>query len=392
MAGETISMIGTWMQMFAQGWVLTSLSLEATKLGILVFCGGFPTLLLTTFGGAIADRYDKRRILYIALGAQISLAVLVGWLVQTNAIAIWHLYAVTALLGVVAAFEMPTTSAFVPELVAREDLARALAIDRAVFHFTRMIGPAVGGYLVGQFGAPEAYYINAVSFLALTLAISTIGARARGSDEEEQRRQGPMSEGFEFVRRDPPTRAMVLLMAAAAVFASPFLMVTMPVYSRGVLGLDAEHMGWLLACSGVGSLTGSIGLLTVGRGHRALFVKAASTIAAIGLGGMAAAPSFVWAALSIVVMTVGLSSTFGTANIVIQERAPDPIRGRVSAVASMAFFGTLPFAGLVVSYIADHVGLRTAIAYGAAGLALATVILLLGRKQLSSAPPTTAQV
>jgi MFS family permease len=388
MAGETISMIGTWMQMFAQNWVLTTLTLEATKLGWMVFAGGIPTLFLAMIGGSLADRFDKRWILLGALTIQLILAVLVGWLVQSHQIAIWHLYTVTSLLGVVAAFEMPTVSAFIPELVAREDLSRALAIDRAIFHFTRMIGPAVAGYLIAKLGEPLAYYVNAATFVVLAAAILTIGPRPRGTQEEEDERKGPMRAGLDFVRKDPPTRAMILLMASAALFASPFFMVTMPVYARAVLGLDASGMGWLMAMSGVGSLSGAISLLKVRHGHRASFLKGAVTVAVIGLLGLAGAPHFGVAAVSIVLMTFGLSSGFGTAHIVIQERSPDAIRGRVSAVASLAFFGITPFAGLAVAAFADNIGLRRAMACGAIGYAVAGAALLMGRTQLAAAPKT----
>lgn len=388
MAGETISMIGTWMQMFAQNWVLTTLTLEATKLGWMVFAGGIPTLFLAMIGGSLADRFDKRWILLAALSIQLILAIVVGRLVQSHEIAIWHLYTVTALLGIVTAFEMPTVSAFIPELVARDDLARALAIDRAIFHFTRMIGPAVGGYLIGKLGEPLAYYVNAGTFVVLAAAILTIGPRARGTQEEERERKGPMSAGFDFVLQDSPTRAMILLMGSAALFASPFFMVTMPVYSRAILGLDATGMGWLMAMSGVGSLTGAVSLLSVRHGHRAAFLKCAVSAAVVGLLGLAAAPSFPIAAVSIVLMTLGLSAGFGTAHIVIQERSPDAIRGRVSAVASLAFFGIMPFAGLAVAAFADQIGLRRAMVCGAIGYAVAGAVLLLGRTQLAAAPKT----
>lgn len=388
MRGETISMIGTWMQLFAQGWVMTDLSLKAESLGWLTFCSGIPTLALAMYGGSIADRYDKRRILFVVLAVQVALAILVGGLVQHHSIAIWHLYAITALLGIVTAFEMPTVSAFVPELVAREDLAKALAIDRSLFHFTRIVGPAIGGYLIGHFGAPTAYYVNAASFLALGIALCTIPRRAIGSAEEEKERQGPMSAGFQFVRRDPATRAMVLLMGFAAIFVSPFFMVTMPLYARGVLGLDAGHMGWLMGFSGLGSLSGALTLLYVKKGYRTPFLRFATIMGAVGLGGMAMAPSFEVASVAMVCMTFGLSSGFGTANIVIQERAPDAIRGRVSAVASIAFFGTLPFAGLLISTVADHIGLRLAMGLGAIGFALAAFSLLAGHAHLSAEPKT----
>jgi MFS family permease len=390
MAGETVSMIGTWMQLFAQTWVLTELTRKALDFGWLHFVGGIITLLLTVVGGSLADRYDKRWILMAALTIQLILAVLVGWLIQSHQIAIWHLYSVAAVLGVVNAFEVPTVSAFVPELVSHDDLARALAIDRAIFHFTRMIGPGIAGFLIGSFGAPVAYYLNPATFIALAAAILTIGPRPVESHEEEQVRRGPMRAGFDFVRQDSPTRAMILLMAAAAFFASPFFMMTLTLYGRELLGLNETRMGFLVMVSGVGSVVGAISLLTVRHGHRAAFLKAAVTAGVAGLFGLAVAPSLAMAAISIVLMTFGLSSAFGTAHIVIQERTPHAIRGRVSAVASLAFFGITPFSGLIVTATADHIGLRQAMAGGAIGYAIAGALLLFGRTQLAAAPKTVA--
>jgi MFS family permease len=386
MAGEAVSMVGAWMQMAAQSWLLTTLTQKAWVLGAVSFAGGIPMLLLTMVGGSFADRFDKRRILYVVLATQIALATLVGWLVATGHIAIWQILVVTTLLGIAAAFEVPAVSAFVPELVANEDISKALAIDRSVFHATRLIGPALGGWLIGKFGVPTAYYMNALSFFALIAAISTIASRPRGTDEEEEQRKGPMREGLAFVRNDAPTRAMVLLMGGMTIFISPFLMIIMPLYSRIELGLGAEEMGTLIGISGFGSFVGSLGLLSIPKGRRALFLKCGATAVTIGIGGLALAHSMFTAGASLIVMTLGLSTSYGTANIVIQERAPDAIRGRVSAVAGMAFFGILPFSGLIVSSLADVVGLRLAMGCATAGYALTAAVLLLGRRQLSSAP------
>jgi len=258
-----------------------------------------------------------------------------------------------------------------------------------VFHFTRMIGPAVGGYLIGKFGVPLAYFLNAASFLALIWAVTTIPRRARGSEAEEEQRQGPMREGFDFVRRDVPTRTMVLLMGAITLCISPFLVVSMTLYGKKELGLNEEHIGWLMGVSGFGSFIGSIGLLRVHRGHRTAFLKCALLVAILGISILASAHRFSTACLGMVMLTLGLSSGFGTANIVIQERAPDAIRGRVSAVAGMAFFGALPFASVVVTLFADRVGLRTAMWCGIAIFSVFATLLLAGRKQLASAPPVS---
>lgn len=378
-------MVGTWMQTFAQGWVLTTLTSSALTLGLVNFAAGIPMLLLTMLGGSFADRYDKRAILHCVLIVQILLAVFIGWELAQGQIAIWHIFIAASLLGITAAFEVPAISAFVPELVEKGEISHAIAIDRSIFHATRLIGPAIGGFLIATLGVSAAYFINALTFLALILALLTIPRRPAGSAEEQEARKGPMSEGLRFVRLDGPTRRMVLLMAAMSCFCSPFLMIVMPLYARHTLSLGAEEMGMLMAISGVGSFAGSLGLLSIPRGRRTLALRLGGVSAVLALSGMAAATSLATACASIVFLTLGLSTAFGLSNITIQERAPDAIRGRVSAVAGLAFFGILPFSGLLVSTAVDLIGMRTALACSAVGYALC-VLTLLGRSPALSSP------
>ena len=204
MAGETISMVGTWMQIFAQGWVLTSLTHSAIVLGGITFSSGIPMLLLTLIGGNVADRFDKRRILYRrAHGADSIGVAILGWLVAIQTIQIWHIFVAATILGVAAAFEVPATAAFVPELVPREHIGTAIALDRSSFHFTRLLGPALGGWLIGRFGTASAYFLNALSFFALIAALLTIGPRTVGTAAEEEQRGGGIGPGLAFVKVGP---------------------------------------------------------------------------------------------------------------------------------------------------------------------------------------------
>ena len=390
MAGETVSMIGTWMQVFAQGWVLTSLTHSALVLGGINFAAGMPMLLLTLLGGSFADRYDKRRILYAVLAVQIIGAAALGWLVAHNCILIWHVLVAATILGIAAAFEVPAVSALVPELVSREHISAAIALDRSVFHFTRLIGPALAGWLIGRYGTASAYYLNALSFFALIAALLTIGPRLIGTAEEEEGRRSGIGQGLAFVRSDGPTRTMILLMAASTLFVSPFLMILMPLYSRVTLALPSDQMGALMAISGIGSFAGSMGLLSIPHGYRALTLKCAGATVAIGLAGLAAAPNLPLACAAIVCLALGLSTTFGSANIVIQERTPNHLRGRVSSVASLSFFGLVPFSGLILSSLVDFAGMRATMAGGAICFAASVAVLLWGVRQLSSAPSIEA--
>ncbi len=388
LTGEAISMVGSWMQFFAQGWVLTSLTQKAMILGAVNFSSGIPMLLLTLVGGTFADRYDKRRILYAIVTVQIACAVAIGRLVALHEIQIWHIFVTSVILGIAAAFDVPTVAALVPELVSREHISAAIALDRAVFHFTRLLGPAMAGWLIGQFGTASAYYLNALSFLAIVVALLTIGPRPIGTAAEEEQRKTGIKEGLDFVKADAPTRSMILLMSATTVFVSPFLLIIMPLYSRDTLGLPAEKMGLFMAISGIGSFTGALGLLSIPHGKRAAALKCAGAACAIGLAGLSIAPTLPIACCAIVCLALGLSTTFGIANIVIQERTPGPIRGRVSSVAGMAFFGLVPFSGLMISGAVDLLGMRPAMFSGAVCFGACVAMLLAGVKQLASAPGT----
>ncbi len=385
-AGETVSMVGTWMQFFAQGWVLTALTQKATVLGAINFASGIPMLLLTMLGGSLADRHDKRRILFCVLGAQIACALALGWLIASKGIAIWHILVAAIVLGIASAFEVPAVSALVPELVRRDQIGNAIALDRSLFHLTRLIGPAVSGALIGWYGAASAYYVNALSFLPLAAALLSIAPRVAGSADEEAKRSGGIRDGIAYVRGDAPTRSMIVLMSLTTFFVSPFLLVLMPLYSRVTLGLPAEKMGVLMAISGIGSFTGALGLLSVPHGHRATALKVAAGLIALGLGGLAASASLRLACFAIVCLALGLSATFGISNIIIQERAPDHLRGRVSAVAGLSFFGLVPFSGLLVAGTVDWIGMRHAMACAAILFAASAAVLLAGIRRLASAP------
>lgn len=389
MTGESISMVGTWMQTFAQGWIMTSLTQSAFVLGALNFTMGLPMLALTLAGGSAADRFDKRLILIGALITQALCAIGIGWLIYTHQIAIWHVFVAGVCLGIASAFEVPAVSAFVPELVPKSEMAPAIAIDRSIFHATRLVGPALGGLLAGKLGIATLYFINAATFLPLGLAVLSVPRRIAGTAAEEEARRGSMGAGIAYVRADEPTRAMVLLIIASTLFISPFIVIMMPIYARVTLGLAEDRMGLLMAVSGIGSLIGSLSVLSIPHGRRALALKCGAVLVVAGMTGLGLAPSFGYAVSALIPMLVGLSTCFSVANIVIQERAPDEIRGRVSAVAALSFFGLLPFSGLLLSWFIDHLGMRTSMVCGAAGYGLGAGFLLFGRHQLAAAPKTT---
>src|ERR1700756_412917 len=206
--GSSISDTGTWMQVMAQGYVMSTLTNKALLLGMANLAAGLPMLLLTMAGGSVADRFDKRKILLATQYLQIALAISIGLLIMSGKIQIWHILAFAVVLGISNSFEMPTLNAFVPELVTRGEIQSAIAVDRAVFHASRVVGPAFAGILISAWGAASAFFCNAISFIAMIIALFTIPPRSRGTAEEESKRASGIKDGFRYVAKDKPSLAM----------------------------------------------------------------------------------------------------------------------------------------------------------------------------------------
>ena len=374
--GSAISDTGTWMQVMAQGYVMSTLTTKAIWLGMANLAAGLPMLALTMIGGAAADRYDKRKILLITQYVQISLAIGLGLLVWSGKIAIWHVLVFAAILGVSNSFEMPTLNALVPELVKREDIQGAVSLDRSVFHGSRVLGPTFGGLLIGAFGKASAFFFNAVSYVALIIAILSLPPRTRGTAEEEEKRTSGIKDGFRYVAHDAPSLGMVMVIATQALCIFPIVTVMMPLYVRMVLGLGPDQLGTLMGSAAVGSLVGSLFLIGLPRARRVAVMMLCAAAVTAAVIGLSRAPSFYLAMGLLMINSLGMATNFGLASTIVQERAPDYLRGRVSAVFMLAFVGIMPFAGLGVTSLSDIIGMPTALVIAAIAYGVITFVIL----------------
>lgn len=379
--GSAISDTGTWMQVMAQGWVMSSLTSHALMLGMVQFAAGIPTLALTMMGGSAADRYDKRMILIATQVVQIATAITLGLLAMTGRIQIWHIIVLAAVLGICVAFEMPAISALVPELVKKDEIATAIALDRSVFHGSRLVGPFLAGLFVEWWGAASAFFCNALSFLALIVALVSLPPRVKGTAEEEEQRRSGFKEGLRYVRSDRTILSMIALIALTTIFVFPVISVMMPLYVRNELHLGPQAFGRLMGISAIGALFGSIGLLSVARHLRFKFMTGAVTVVAIALFFLSRSNSFLLTACCMGSLAIGLSLNFGLAGTIVQERSPAPLRGRVSAIFGLSFFGLMPIAGLMITGLADWIGMRPALAVAATlfGIGAVAVLTAAGR-------------
>ena len=391
--GSSISDTGTWMQVMAQGYVMSTLTNKAIMLGMANLAAGLPMLLLTMAGGSAADRFDKRKILLATQYVQIALAISMGLLIMSGNIDRSHaersitvILAFAVVLGISNSFEMPTLNAFVPELVTRDEIQSAIAVDRAVFHGSRVVGPSLAGIFIGAWGAASAFFCNAFSFVALIIALFMIPPRSRGTAEEEQKRASGIKEGFRYVAKDKPSLAMIGLIAATTVFIFPIITVMMPLYVRLVLHLGANQLGFLMGASAVGSVIGAIFLISIPHRKRVPVMMLNVCVVAFAIFSLSRAPSFYVATGLLILNSLGLAMNFGLANTIVQERAPDYLRGRVSAVFMLSFVGLMPVAGLGVTGLSDLIGMPTALAIAAVCYAVIALIVLARVRRECSRP------
>jgi MFS family permease len=388
--GSAISDTGTWMQVMAQGYVMSTLTSKAIMLGMANLAAGLPMLLLTMVGGSAADRFDKRKILLATQFVQIALAISIGFLIMSGKLEIWHILAFAVALGISNSFEMPTLNALVPELVTRDEIQSAIAVDRAVFHGSRVVGPSLAGIFISVWGAASAFFFNAISFVALIIALLMIPPRPRGTAEEEEKRASGIKDGFRYVAKDKPSLAMIGLIAATTFFIFPIITVMMPLYVRLVLGLGADRLGFLMGASAVGSVVGAIFLISIPRTKRVPIMMLNVGIVAVAIFSLSRAPSFYLATGLLIFNSLGLAMNFGLANTIVQERAPDYLRGRVSAVFMLSFVGLMPVAGLGITGLSDLIGMRTALAI-AAGCYAVIALIVLGRVRRQCAQPAVTE-
>src|ERR671918_1425982 len=228
--GSLISDSGTWMQMMAQSWVMSGLTNKAILLGLVNFAAGLPALVLAPVAGSLADRLDKRKILVATQVAQIIFAIALGLLVMSGRVQIWQIVLFALLLGIAFSYEMPAISALVPELVKKDEIATAIALDRSVFHGSRLVGPSLAGLFVAWWGAASAFFCNAVSFVALIISMLLLPPRAKGTAEEEEQRRSGFMEGLRYVRTDRTILSMIMLIALTTIFVFPVISVMLPLY------------------------------------------------------------------------------------------------------------------------------------------------------------------
>jgi MFS family permease len=395
-AGQLTSLIGTWMMTVAQSWLVLQLTGDPLTLGIVAAVQFAPVLVLGLFGGVIADALPKRRTLVITQAIAMVLGLIMSALVLTNIVEVWHVLVIAFLLGCRNAIDMPARQAFAVEMVGREDISNAVALNSAMFNAARVIGPAVAGITIGLFGVGPAFLIDAVSYLAVIAALLAM------RESEMHVRPGivrpqtitavivNLREGLVYVRRTKVVLAAMIVVGLVASFGMNFTVVIPPL-TQMVLHSDATGYGFLMAATGVGSVIAALAIAFSGRTTPLVIALGAVTlgVAEVVLG---VSNSFAIALVAMFFAGVGGIGMAATANTVIQLTVPDQLRGRVLSVYTTVFAGSTPVGGLVTGAIASSFGAALAVFLGGAASLVTGLVSITWLRGRTMRPPKTVRV
>ncbi len=377
-AGQLVSLIGTWMQWVAQSWLVYRLTDSAALLGLVGFAAQIPILLLSPIGGAVADGFSRHRILLLTQSISMLLALCLAVLTLSGQIMIWELFVLAVLLGVVNAFDVPTRQAFVVELVDREDLSNAIALNSSMFNGARLVGPALAGLTVAAVGEGWCFLFNAASFLAVLAALLTMRLPAQSPRRATGKVMTQALDGLTYVISTGPIRLLLSLLGLFSLVGMSYV-VLMPIFADHILKGGPLALGVLMSSAGLGALLGAL-TLAMRRGLENISAWIANGALAFGSGLCL----FAWSTnfwLSVVIligvgyaMMVQMAST----NTLVQAMVPDIYRGRAMAAYSMMFLGMAPIGALLAGMAAENLSAPVAVSSGG-GICVVAALLFRSR-------------
>jgi MFS family permease len=384
--GNFLSNIGTWMQNIAQGWLVLQLTNSAFWLGVVGFAASIPILLFALIGGVIADHVNKRKLLMVTQSAMMTFAFIMAALAYIKVhghplINVLEIVALAFGTGIAMSLNTPTYQALVPQLVPREDLTNAIALNSAQFNMSRVLGPTLGGFAMALFGVAGNFFLNGLSFLAVLVALTRI-KYAEAAAPQEGHLWEKMKQGFTYVFKHAAMSSLVLLVAIGSLLAIPYL-TFIPYFARDVLGSDEPGLGILMACSGAGAFLGAITIASLTHiRRRGLFVVRASAGFYAAIIAFTFSRNFYLSGLLLMVAGYCMIISVATINSLLQHLAEDHMRGRVMSIYSTAFLGLPPIGCLIAGSMAHVIGAPLAIA-GMSTLALmGSLAVFLGRQGL----------
>ncbi len=370
--GQAISLVGTWMQTVAQGWLVLELTNSPFYVGLVSALGSLPILLVSLPAGVFADRANKHRLVILTQSLSLLQALVLAILIWAHRIALWQVAAISVFLGLVNAFDTPTRQAFMVELAGKEDLTNAIALNSSAFNAARVVGPSIAGVLISAVGLAWCYFLNALSYVAVIAGLAMmrlppfVPPAPTGGLER-------FREGLRYVRGDRRVFALIGTMALISIFGFPFL-VLMPVFARDVLAVGAVGLGFLMAATGLGAVLAALGLAAFGPHVR----KGALLVWTGPVFGLSIALFALtrWFPLALAILPVSGGAMIlnnAVTNTLLQSVVPDGLRGRVMGFFTFVFIGMAPFGAFQAGWVAERLGAPAAVVIGGALCALGSL-------------------
>jgi MFS family permease len=363
------------MHQVARSWLVLVLTNSAFYVGFVAALGSLPVLLFSLYAGAVADRMSKLKLIIMTQTSSMLLSFGLAALVFTHVVTVWHIVLIAALAGVVNSFDVPGRQSFFVELVGKDDLMNAIALNSSAFNVTRILGPTAAGLLIGLVGVGACFLLDGFSFMAVIAALFAIRVPPYQRPATTPSAWTHIREGLQYVTADRRITALVINIAVLSVFGYPFL-VLLPVVARNVLGKGAIEFGWMSSAVGAGALTGALLLAAFARQlPKGRVLRGASLLFGIVLMLFARSRSLAMALLVLVCLGFVMITNTATTNTLLQTLAPDHMRGRVMSVYTLAFVGMGPIGAFQAGYFADRFGAPAALTGGAAVCLLASLVL-----------------
>jgi len=355
--GQSLSLIGTWMQSVALGWLVYRLTDSAFLLGLVGFASQIPTFILASFAGVLADRYNKHKIIITTQTLAMIQAFILAFLTLSSSIQIWHIIVLSLFSGLINAFDMPTRQSFVIDMVDdRNDLPNAIALNSSVFNAARLIGPTIAGFVISALGEGLCFLINGMSFLTVIAALLLMKIPTKANNNKNEKVLEGVKEGIKYAYNFKPIRALLLLIGLVSLTGMPYT-VLMPVFAKDILHGNSQTLGFLFGAVGTGAFIGAIYLASrksvLGLGK---WIAIAASIFSLGLLFFSFSRN-IYLSVGLMLFTgFGMMMQMASTNTLLQTLVDDDKRGRVMSLYVMAFMGTAPFGSFMAGTLASTIG------------------------------------
>ncbi len=373
--GQATSLVGTWMQSVAQGWLVLQLTNSAYYVGLVSALGSLPVLLVSLPAGVFADRSNRRRVVVVTQALALVQALVLAGLIWMRRVELWHVAAAAVCLGLVNAVDIPTRQSLIFDLVGKDDLMNAIALNSSAFNAARIIGPAIGGILIGGIGIAACFFLNGVSYVAVIAGLLAMRLPAWSPPPLAGDGLARFREGARFILGDRATRALVLNTALLSIFGFPYL-VLMPVFARDILHVGAAGLGFLMASVGIGAVVAAPGVAVFGpRLPKGRLLIWGGPVFGLAVAAFALTP---WVPLAVAILVVSggaMIANNAVTNTLLQTIVPDALRGRVMGAYAFVFVGMAPLGAYQAGWLAERVGVQVAVAAGGLVCLLASLAL-----------------